>query len=286
MCAYKPPRISNTTKRGTAQILIKKSDPSKVKVRLNVPVDGKKGEYTIEEYYLSKEDCPAYIKSGTWRVTLSANGEKMWDAYPSDGDFVVQFKEIAHKENEIPTPTPRTDAFKNEYMDFVMKVEVSEGEFEGVVFPLFLRYNFGPEKDPETGKTVVGYTHYDPKKPSKFSIFLDKIMTALGMWEKGPMLWNDNLLPVIAKRLRAQAEAGRKARLFMADGYPTNAKPIEEVDEDWDGDEEEVDEEKKPEPAKVAAGSAPVTEPDPDEEETTEVAEETKDASDDDMWAD
>lgn len=254
MCAYKPQRISTQGISGMARVQINTKDPTKVRVSITRKTGDGEGE--PEVYVLTKAQCPPYIKSGQWRVRLSSTGDKMFDAIPADEVLKCQFSGISHKENEQPAPKLVTGGKYEDYLQFIMNFVVVDGPYKDLHIPMFLRYHFGPTDD--SGRQVVAYTH--PK--SKYTEMLDKVLTAIGIWT-APMVWQDNILPVIQKRaMKAVQEQNTIVTLVLTDGYVSNIKAaVVDDDDPWDGD----DDEKTPEP--VDTSKAPVSEPDPDDDD-------------------
>lgn len=282
MSAYKPPRVTNETLNGLAQVMFKPTVTDRMRVKLFVKVAGKEEPDTIL-YEVLKENAPSYLtKSGMYRVRMSADGKKIFSAIPSDASVTVAYLGISHKEGELPTPKLQTGKF-GDYLQFILNCKVVGPEFTGLEIPVFLRYNFLPVDD--GGKQVAGYSHYSEKKPSKHSILLNQVLENLGVWDRGPMKWADNLLPIIHKRALAAAEDGRTAILVLQDGYVTGCKaPISEDDWGEEADEALVnDDQGEAEAAPVKQASGVVSEPDPDEEEEASTPADASGASEDEI---
>lgn len=234
---YKPPVVNNSNVSGLANVR-KSKDGQKFQVVLKVKTSD--GEVKTEQYVLNAKDCPAYLKSGDWRVRMKQDGSKLYSAIPADAIVKVRFHDIAHKQDEEPTPSVQRTKF-GDVIQFTLIVKVIDGEFKDVEIPIFLNYHFTPVDD--GSKQVVGYSH--PK--SKYTALLMETLDALGVWsdEFGPMQWSDNILPKLKKRAMKAGSDGVAAQIILSDGWVAKVKALGVASSDDESEEEQPSE--KPE---------------------------------------
>lgn len=193
---YKPP-----VKRNTGSLLQVKAQvevhPKKPLVRLHL----EDGEWIV----LNKADCPQVVVNGDFYVTLSEDKQKMFSLKPIEGLFVCQVSRFSAKPGEPPVPkTFQGDKWSYQY--FVVMLQIIEGNLKGIEIPYSLRYYFA-DVDGEVGLSHPG---------SKYHPLLAEFLEITGVWEKGPIKYQDNILPVLEKRILAQR---RKFNVLVKDGW-------------------------------------------------------------------
>lgn len=197
MTPYKPTyqQSAGYGPRGQAKIQIN-SSRTKVRVTLREVTDDEKFiEHNAE---LDIDDCPPSVQSGMWFVSLSSDKSKMYDIHPWNGMATVHTKAFTAKKDQPPTPRTR----KGQYGDFTVfsvLLEITDPDMKGMTCAYELPYNFFEAKEVIDGKeqSVVGISH--PK--SKFTDKLVEYLDITGAWNRGPMKFSDNILPVLEKRI-------------------------------------------------------------------------------------
>lgn len=285
MSGYKMPKVSKSGPMGLAKVQIG-TKTGKVKVNITYKVDGVE---RTDDFILDKENCPKWIqagKSGLYRVKLSGDKTKMFAAVPANEQVVCRFKEFSAEEGQLPAPKKVEGGQYGPYMQMIMILEVVEGPYQGMEVPVFMRYNFIPLEDEDSGKTIAALPAY---KTAKHLKLLEDTLYALGVLEFGPLPYKDNMLPTIQKRARkAIDENDTKVLATLQDGYVNAIAPVvgnwddEEDEGSDDGDEEE--EVKETPKAKAPAANAPVSEPDPDDEDDNTDYTKAEDEGDDIDW--
>lgn len=229
MCAYKPPRPKTTG--GPSGLADIKFNGDKTKVKVTLDANG-------DSVVLSKGNCPDELSiSGKYMVRLSADKTKMLSCYPAVGIYPVKFVEFAHRQDEPPAPVSKHSEY-GDYLQFTALLTITDGKFKGMIIPQFLRYVFKPVED-DDGEEVVGIPDGGPKAihAPKLAEFSD----AFGVWKKGRMKWQDNLLPGLQKRI---LDAATNPSVVMKEGYVQNI-----VGQGW----EETGEEPEPSEANTDA---------------------------------
>lgn len=202
--SYTPPKVSATGDKGHAKVLVNTNDSNKILVRLRAQTWNKENNdwtYENKEFKLLRSDCPDEIQkllhsTSNAYVQMSGNGDKIYKFYPWEGMFAGKFAGFTSEKDK--PPVPRTSTTKWEYVYMVAKNEIVDGEFKGAIVPYTLRYHFVEVN--ENGKLIVGYSH--PK--SQFTPQLMEYLDVTGAWEKGPMLYQDNILVPLQKRMLAE----------------------------------------------------------------------------------
>lgn len=225
--SYRPPVKTNETLNGLAKVTkAKKGAERYFRVVLT---QGSGDDATTTEMFVKPDKAPKYLDAGEWRVRMSADKTEMYSAIPSDAIVTAEFSDIVHREGEEPAPVKRTTKF-GDVFQFTWLWKVCDGsEFEGIEVPHYLNYNFDYVQN-EKGEEVVAYSH--PK--SKYTEQLDAVLTSAGIWNKGAILFKENLLPVLKKRaIYEREEHGVKVKLTINNGYIIAVKPVAAG---WDDD--------------------------------------------------
>jgi hypothetical protein len=202
--AYQPKRKTVSGSygpSGAAKVMI---HPSGTKVK--VALKDKQG--VVSEYILDRENCPKNLSNGIWFVSLTLDKSKMMNLRPWNGIFKVITQKFAASKDKPPTPK---EDDKYGLWFFTVILEVVEGNEKGMEIPLRLNYWFTSMD--EDGKVAVGY-EYHPK--SKYMPMLIDYCDLSGVWEKGPMPYKDNVLPMMEKRILA---AAKTFQVSIKEGY-------------------------------------------------------------------
>jgi len=221
--------------RGLASVKVSKD---KVKVKF--------ADNPEEVFECTKENAPSTVKSGDWWVSMSVDGERMFTINPVQGAFRAKFVKLASAEGQLPAPqhfrkegvdqkTGKT--YVSEYDYFLPVFEILDGEDEdaqGMSLTKFLRYYFAEEN----GEVTFS------KNPVKSAPQRDLIdfLEVMGVFEKGPMKYSENILPALEKRIK---EADRTVMLIIKEGNIQSMTPL--VNKKKSAPVEEPEEEKAPE---------------------------------------
>lgn len=219
--AYQPKRVANGgTLSGTAKVQIAKSG-KKVRVEFEPAVQG------AEDFYvLDKSNCPEYVMTGEYMVSLDSKGEKMYSMRPVEGLYVGKVQKFVSEKDKPPTPKTVNVAPKQgnpySFEAFTVLLEVTRGTEKGMVIPYNLRYHFSKTKEDVKGneEITVAYGHLK----SKYTGVLEEFMDTTGAWEQGPMKYSDNVLPMIEKRILRQA---KEFNILLKGGWVDKVFPLQ-----------------------------------------------------------
>lgn len=196
--------------RGQAKIQINTAR-TKVRVTLReMTEDDKYNEHTAE---LDIDDCPASVQEGMWFASLSSDKKKLYDIHPWNGMATVHVKNFTAKKDQPPTPRIR----KGQYGDFAVFsviLELTDEDTKGMTCAYEMPYNFFENKEEVKGQmeSVVGISHTKSKFTDKLVEFLD----TTGAWNRGPIKYSDNILPVLEKRILHE---DRHFKVIFQKGY-------------------------------------------------------------------
>lgn len=185
--------------------------------------DHKKLKVTLGEssYVFNASDLPiSSFPSGEYYVQLSEDKKEVLQVRPNNGMFVVKVDRFVAKEGETPAPRTITAVEKESgkeysYQIFSVILKIfSPKEYEGMEILFSPRYNFDAAEDAVQGKKVdvVAYSH--PR--SKYTPLLMDFCDATGVWDKGPMKFSTNIVPLLEKRI---AQADKKFQVVLKDGW-------------------------------------------------------------------
>ncbi len=251
--AYKP-GMTKTKKgpRGIGKVQVNKAK-GKVRVTL-VDEDNKK-----EIYDLDMENCPTYVQPGEFKVSLNSDHDIMYGLHPANGMVKVKVNKFLSEEDKPPTPktedvvkTAEYPGYSYEY--FTVLLEIAQKKFKGMIIPLRLRYHFKGALEDVQGeeKEVVWYD----KPGSKYTGIVVDFCEATGVFDKGPMPWKANILPMMEKRI---ASLNQSFAIVLKDGWVNtifaglDTEPEEEeleeeeVNEELDEETDDFEDESKPE---------------------------------------
>lgn len=214
MCAYKPPARKSGFTRGPqgAAIVAMSPDGKKVKVTFE--------DTNIGEFKLDRSVCPDVLVKGKCFVGMSGDKDKILSARPLNGVVRAKVKEFVSEKDKEPAPKVNAAA-KYPYSYFTVLLEVVKGAWKGAIIPVHLHYNFCEFTD-EQGRAIVGFDKMGSKTTPPLVEFFD----VTGVWNKGPMPYKDNLLPLIAKRIK---EVDAEFDVVMKNGYADSYIAIDEV---------------------------------------------------------
>jgi hypothetical protein len=173
--------------------------PSKPLVR--VVVQGEEGAPN-KTYTINKEDCPATVREGTFMVSLSADGKKMYGIRPVNGVFKLRFKEFPSKKDTDPAPVTKEAKGQKgtfSYQTFTAVFTIEEGTFKGMEVPGYFSYNFEETTEDIPGRgpqSVAQISH--PR--SQFTKTLIDFLTVTGLIQK-TIPWKENLLPLLQRMI-------------------------------------------------------------------------------------
>jgi len=249
---YKPGMAkSKKGPRGIGKVQVNKA---KGKVRVILVGENKKKEI----YDLDMENCPTYVQPGEFKVSLNSDHDIMYGLHPANGMVRVKVNKFLSEEDKPPTPktedvskTEDYPAYSYEY--FTVLLEIDQKKFKGMIIPLRLRYHFKGtlEEVKKKEKEVVWYD----KPGSKYTPMLVDFCEATGVFDRGPMPWKANILPMMEKRI---ASLNQSFAIVLKDGWVNTiftgleTEPDEEeleeeeVDEELDEETDDFDEESEP----------------------------------------
>ena len=219
---YKPKTISSGFSGITGAAKVKFT-PDKKQLKIRLDETGK--VYTIK---YSKDTVPfKNIPEGSWMVTIAQDGSKLIGMRPIMGMFQGHVIKFPAQEGQPPTPRTSNGEFPFQYFTVLIEL-TSPKNVAGMIVPFSPRYNFS-EVD-EDGKAVVGISH--PK--SKYTPMLMDFLDATGAWERGPIPFKDNILPILEKRI---LKADSTFSIVMKEGWVTTI--MGESAEETEVDDEE-----------------------------------------------
>jgi hypothetical protein len=213
MSNYKPP-VAKGSYGTNGQVKIVSVENGKVKFMFREQdKDGNFGE--TQKLIIKEEDCHPVAKVGTWACNLSTNQDRIYNLRPISGVIPAKFKEFRSRKDEAPTPQMTGGKFP--HLVFRPVFELLQKDVEGMLveYQWGLSYNFQEFPNEEDGKpSIVGYSKDITK--SEPTQALNEFMEVCGIWERGPMAWQDNLLPKIQKRA---LDAAKTFMIHVEKGY-------------------------------------------------------------------
>ena len=180
-------------------------------------------------------------------MSLNSDHDTMYGLHPANGMVKVKVNKFLSEEDKPPAPrtedVPKTgeyNAYSYDY--FTVLLEVAQKKFKGMIIPLRLRYHFrgALEEVKKKEKEVVWYD----KPNSKYTGMVVDFCEATGVFDKGPMPWKANILPMMEKRIAALDQS---FSIVLKDGWVNtiftnlDTEPDEEELEEEELDEEETD---------------------------------------------
>jgi len=211
MTAYVPPSKEASdfrgTVRGKAKVLI-----SPDQKRVKVVMDGG------EQYIFAMEDCPDTVRPGTWIVVMNKAKDRLFRLSPVGGIHTAVFHDIVRQEGNPPIPQTFSGKTRDgrpfSYLYFRPLFLITEGEAAGLTvgYRWGLHYLFDSFTD-DQGREVAGYS---AALTSKHVQELHRFLTAVGVFDDGPLPFKANLLPVIWRRAR---QANKLVRIAVVDGF-------------------------------------------------------------------
>jgi len=215
--AYKPPRTSSGSfgEKGAALVQIKKD-----KGLLHVAFRNG-GEHTLK-----LDKCPPQLTQGRWMINLNGDETEVFSFYPYAGSFQGRVLKFQAKEGEPPQFWESGGKFPDWMFTVVFEITQPE-KFKGIEVPYFLRNRFD-EVQADDGKLLVGI------KQGKHGDNLNKFLTLTGAWNRGPVPWKSNVLPLFEKRiLHENVEFG----FAIENGYVSGVFSLSSSDSlEWDGE--------------------------------------------------
>lgn len=186
----KPIESSGSTVNGIAKIELHPKEP-KVKITFK-PEEGEKPK----SYVVEKENCPDYIRNGTFMVSMAENGKKVYGVRPINAVVKLKFKEFPAKKDSEPAPKTHNGKF-GAYQTFSAVFEIVDGEFKGMEVPGSFPYDFVMTEEEIQGK-MHEVINAKKKKDSKNNDRLWDFLQVTGLATK-TMPWKENVLPTLQK---------------------------------------------------------------------------------------
>ena len=157
------------------------------------------------------EDCLPVAKVGTWAAQLSSNKDKLYQVRPINGVFPGKFVEFVAKKDQPPSPTMSSGKPEFQHLIFRPLFILTRDDVAGmrVGYRWGLDYSFvaGADDFVKYGKQLDRSVHMQE---------VDEFLTLTGVWDKGAMNYNDNLLPFFQRRA---LEANKTLLIHVENGY-------------------------------------------------------------------
>jgi len=159
------------------------------------------------------------ITDGTYRVTLSTDGSKLFGLVPAKGTYIVRYDGMAVKEGELPSPKlikggqrKRKDGKGTwdapDYLAFTVLLRIASKICKGMTIPLQLNYTFEQYRDSD--ETVI------PLGTKAFERTANFLQTAGMDFTTDSIPFSDNVLPFIDKLLLGR---NKKFQVTIKNGY-------------------------------------------------------------------
>lgn len=206
--SYKPQTITKGTfggPKGGAKCAWN-TDHSKLQVKLGT-----------DTFVFPKSALPvSAFPSGEYYIQLDKDKKSITTIRPNNGMYTVRVDKFVAKEGEEPAPrtiTPEGKDYSYQTFGVMLKI-ISPKEYKDMEILLTLNYNFEGIEDEIKGQkvTVAAYNH--PR--SSRTPLLQDFCEATGVWDKGPIKWQTNILPILQKRV---ANAEKKFQVVVKDGW-------------------------------------------------------------------
>ncbi len=197
--AYKPQKIqTGGFLTGIASVQLHK-DGKRVRVQMLDDED--------KTFIIDRKECPEYIMTGEFVVTLSSKGDHIYSMRPVDGLFLMRTQKFV-SDGEQP-PAPKTINVKPDkgnaysFEAFTVLLEIVSGKENGMVVPYNLRYHFVPAEEEVTikGKKQIAQVVALGHLKSKYTAALEEYLDVTHAWDRGPIPYQDNILPSLEKRI-------------------------------------------------------------------------------------
>lgn len=175
-----------------------------------------------KEFEVPVDSVPEYLKTGRFRLRMSASGKVIYAAWPLKGHLPVVYAGMPHQENQPPKPFQNTrqpwQTFDPFPLGFSVNLEVAAngpwGEFKGFIIPVIFDYRFVAV--PETN--MVGLTG-----KGKATNLLDTFLTYAGCdLGENPIEYQEHLLPEIDAIL---SESRNPFGVVLEKGYAQSFTP-------------------------------------------------------------
>jgi hypothetical protein len=168
------------------------------------------------------DPIPEGMVNGTYAVSMSESGDKLWSIRPAVGLYRVRFTGIAGKEGEPPTPKlvqggPRTGKDGKHWValdkyQFTLLFEIVTGKCKGMAITYTLDYLF--KRYMETDEVYVP----DRGGAGSASKKLIEVMSLLGFdWTNDSIPWSENILPWLEAWLLKKPK--RNLVVILKDGW-------------------------------------------------------------------
>lgn len=243
---YKPPRVnvsSYSSIYGVGTIKVGKSQVALIFRQNTKDGLGKKVQITLK-----KDNCPPWVKNqevgftgGPYSISLNEDKDQMTNIKPYQGMYTVKVKEFASAEGESPSPKTKEGSKDGKtwtYEQFTPILEIISGEESGMTVPYNLRFSqygkplYVPFLVSINDKEIEVIGH--PNITSKYLIQLDEFEEASGLWNKGPIPYQENPLPLFEKRILGE---NKKFMVTIKKGWVDSI--YQELQDDFADDSED-----------------------------------------------
>lgn len=259
MSSAQMPRISNTPYRGTATVKKGRDkatgQPAWVVTGMSVTTD--KGKEVLPDFAVAAAQAPAYLRSGTWGLTVQRDKSKILEAIPDAAIVIAEFSNLVSKKDGTIflkiSPSKYNSSIP--WVQFAIIWKVVEGEYKDLEIVDWVNYNFAGQATPDDpDRLVTGLFPASGKATDALAMRIDAlgIIEKFGLipWSGDPITWGGatipgmvNILPKIAKRSRKVVEEdGRKVQLSIIGGRVVQVKHYTGDDDvDLMGEDEETE---------------------------------------------
>lgn len=167
------------------------------------------------------EDCLPVAMVGVWAATLSTNKDKLFNLRPIQGVYPAKFVEFSAPKDEQPSPKMSGGKLEWQHLVFSPLFVLTREDVKGMI----VRYQYGLDYaftmfNAEDGTQIAGYAKRLDRSPHMQAV--DEFMQLTGIWDRGAMKWQENLLPVMQRRA---LDADKSVMVYLDDGYIKNLIP-------------------------------------------------------------
>jgi len=174
------------------------------------------GERYVVPYDMSQT---GEIKEGTYRVSLSSDGSKLFGITPAKGTYIVRYDGMVAKDGELSEPKLMKGGTRKrkdgkgtweapDYLAFTVLLRIVSVVCKGMTIPFQLNYSFEQYRD--TDETVIPLGNKNLERTATF-------LQLAGMdFTVDSIPFSENVLPFIDKLLKSR---NMKFQVAIKNGY-------------------------------------------------------------------
>lgn len=229
MAKYRPPHVESGFSRGVQGAAETRISEDKKYILIRFRDDGKKVK-------IRRTKDLAGLFPGKWFISLNSTNDEIAAFRPLTGNYKGVVEKFAAKEGSEPAPKTKpvnytakdgsTISYTKTYFWVVFKILEPE-KYAGIKVSKEFLYNF--REAVVDRKSVVGFLSKGERTRE-----LEEFCDLTGVWERGPMEWEDNILPALEKRI---LRANKPIMFVMKDGWIDTLYEPESPDVESDGDD-------------------------------------------------